>query len=164
MLILIPEWLLYSTKWMTMVVRWSATVWNGLWSWKESNNSAISIDQYFSRGSFLRGIITLCRFASSILMLVNVNFELISVVVKIKSRRTHCVNHPRRIQLSPSWIGNQALDMQQPLNMQLIQKIAFGRYKVLTNFWLKYCFDKYFDTFHSDNWTKFALLTIVKNQ
>ena len=41
----------------------------------------------------------------------NVNFELIRVMVKIKSCRTHRLNHPHRMQLSPSWIGNQALHM-----------------------------------------------------
>ena len=39
----------------------------------------------------------------------NVNFELICIVVKIKSCYTHRVNLLRRVQLFPSWIGNQAL-------------------------------------------------------
>ena len=44
----------------------------------------------------------------------NVDFELRCVVVKkekkkLTGRSTHCAHPPRRIQLSPSWIGNSPL-------------------------------------------------------
>ena len=106
MLTLIPKWQLYSTKWMTKVVRCSATVWSGIWSVQESNNSAILI-------FFKRIICKMDKISPSFTVVYldasNVNFELICVVVIEKSRRTHHINHPAHIQLSQLWIGNQVL-------------------------------------------------------
>ena len=94
---------------MTTVVNCSTTVWSGLWSGQESNNSAISIDQYF----FKRIIWKMDKISPSFTVVYfdasKVDLELICVVVALKSCCTHRVNILRRIQLSLSWIGNQAL-------------------------------------------------------